>query len=391
MINASIPMMGANVDTAAPLNNFATQQNQNMDQQNQNAMSAEQTLRAHYEAMDAREKSRLASTIVGASQLKGFLDKNDVEGAQNFLTQRKSKLHNRMAYGEDIDTQETDYALQALKEGRIDELKNGISGLLAAGQVYGLVDRPSENAYLQQFQAVKQAHPGWTDAQVQDYVYTRGNVGKGTVFDGSGNVVNQPGAVDASAEKAGREKFSEAVGGEAGKKVIANDATLGSLDNLEFSVQQARALVPKVANTGPIFGRTGAAAEDPDYRNLQGAINSITLQAKDLYNLGSGAGFTDADRDFLRQVIAGDYARAETIEAGLQRFEQALANRRRFVTQQNQQYNQQYGGAQPSPQQPQGNPQAGGGQRVRVTNGREVLMIDPSDLAAAQAEGFNQQ
>lgn len=126
-----------------------------------------------------------------------------------------------------------------------------------------------------------------------------------------------------------------------GDKVIENNNTLSSLDSLEYSIGQAQELLPKVSMTGPIYGRIGNLAEEPDYKNLQGTINSITLQAKDLYNLGSGQGFTDADRDFLRDVIAGKYARSETIQSGLQRFQQALEHRRQYLERQNAEYGYQ--------------------------------------------------
>lgn len=387
MVNSNIPMQGYAAQTGDVINNAVTQERNN-------AMATEQILGQHYQNMTARDKQRLSSTLVGAVQLKSFLDAGDNEGAKNFLMQRKTNLRNRMALGEDLDTEETDYALKALESGNTEELKNNINGLMAAGQVYGLIERPN-NAYLQQFAAVKQAHPNWTDAQVQDYVYTRGQVGKSTVFDGQGNVVNQPGAVNAASDMARSTSFAEGSGKKAGEKVIENDATLSSLSNLEYSIAQAEQLLPTVGATGPIFGRAGAAAEDPNYKNLQGAINAITLQAKDLYNLGSGAGFTDADRDFLREVIAGQYARAETIQAGLARFKQALQNRRNFVQQQNQQYQQTYGGQGVAggapggmpPQQTQ--PQTGG--KVRVSNGQKTFEIDEKDLQNAERSGYRRQ
>lgn len=330
---------------------------QAQNQQNQNAMAAEQILQQHYQSMDAREKSRLSSTVVGAYQLKSFLDNNDLEGAQNFLTQRKSKLYNRMAYGEDIDTQETDYALQAIRDGKVDELKNSVNGVLAAGQVYGIIDRPHDNPYIQQFAAAKAAHPGWTDAQVQDYVYSRGQVGKTTVFGPDGQVINQPGAVDAAADKAAKEGFASQTGKKAGEQVVLNDNTLGNLQNTKQAVNAARAALPKVQATGPLFGRAGDAAKDVDYVNLQRDLNEITLLAKDLYNLGSGQGFTDADRDFLKELSGGSYNRADSIAYALDRFDSAIESRSKFLQQQNQRYNTQYGGGgkQPAPQQPNNN------------------------------------
>lgn len=180
--------------------------------------------------------------------------------------------------------------------------------------------------------------------------------------------VSRPGYDTALATRAARKKSAEEQAQynvkqaeepklEFNKKVAEKDAiqvgknqeTLAGLDGMTFSIAQARELLPKAAMTGPVFGRIGAAAEDPDYRNLQGAINSITLQAKDLYNLGSGQGFTDADRTFLQEVIAGKYARAETIGLGLDRMERALANRQAFLNKQTADIVAKYGqAAQPA-------------------------------------------
>lgn len=387
-------MAGARVDTATPIYQMQQQQNQNaqndranQQQQNQNAMTTANLLQQHYQTLDAREKSRLSSSIVGAVQLKQFLDRGDLPGAVNFLEQRKQTLHSRIAGGENVDTQETDYALNALRSGNLQELKNGVDGLIAAGQVYGIIGAPASNPYIEQFKAVKMAHPEWSDAQVQDYVYTRGQVGKGTTFDQSGNVVNQPGAVAAAAERVGAEKFAEGQGGAAGKAVIANDVTLGNLANLRQAVTAAKTQLQRVSMTGPVLGRAGEASRDPEYVNLQRNLNEITLLAKDLYNLGSGQGFTDADRNFLKELAGGSYNRAESIQYALDRFDATLNNREAFLRGQSTQYQQQFGAG--------GQPQTMGvspsGQKIRISNGRETFMIDPADLAAAQREGFQQQ
>lgn len=388
MLDSQIPMGGKPADTATPVYQAQQQSNANMAQSNSNALATEQILKQHYDALDAREKSRLSSSIVGATQLKQFLDRGDLPGAQSFLEQRRQMLHSRMANGENLDTQETDYALDALREGRVQELRNGVDGLIAAGQVYGIIRQPDNNPYLEQFKAVKAAHPQWTDAQVQDYVYTRGNVGKGTVFDQNGNVVNQPGAVAANATKAGAEKFAEGQGNKAGQQVIANNTALGNLSNLRSAVDAARQQVQRVAMSGPIFGRVGEAAKDVEYINLQRDLNEITLLAKELYNLGSGQGFTDADRDFLKELSGGAYNRAESVDYALMRFNDTLTKRENFLKTENARYQAQFGAGanQPPPQGVTPN-----GQKIRVSNGKETFMIDPADLPAAQNEGFNQQ
>lgn len=120
------------IDTATPI----TQAN---NQQQQNALATQKILQEQYNTLDMREKSRLQSTIAGAAQLKTFLDQDDLDGAHDFLMRRKSALQSRIGMGENIDTQETDAAIEMLRTGNVDELKNNVQALMAAGQVYGVL------------------------------------------------------------------------------------------------------------------------------------------------------------------------------------------------------------------------------------------------------------
>lgn len=390
-INPNVIMGGYQPDTAKPINNYAHQQLQNQQQQNSNAMATEQTLRAHYEAMDAREKSRLSSTVIGASQLKPFLDNNDVEGATDFLMRRRNALHQRIGLGENIDTQETDYALQALREGKLDELKNNVNGLMSAGQVYGIIN-PTLTAGGDTGVLVNRMIQEGSAVSVQDALQQikggAGQAGKNAANISTGRAANyetQTGNNKSDLDYKPRISFNDAQSKAAGDQIVKNDTALGNLNNLQQAISAAKTTLPKVMSTGPVFGRVGAAAKDPDYINLQRDLNEITLLAKDLYNLGSGQGFTDADRDFLKELSGGAYNRDESIQYALDRFDASLATRKKFLQDQNQQYQQQYGGnSQPVQDiQPQGS-------KITVTNGKETYMIDPNDLSAAAQEGFKQ-
>lgn len=147
---------------------------------------------------------------------------------------------------------------------------------------------------------------------------------------------------DAELKTAGPIGFAKNRSEAAGKVSIENNKSTVDLENLGYSINQAKLLLPKVALTGPILGRAGNAANDPDYANLQGALNGITLQAKELYNLGSGQGFSDADRDFLGEVIAGKYSRAETIDLALNRMANLAQKRSQFLGQQNQGFTNEF-------------------------------------------------
>lgn len=133
MPNAQIPMSVNTLDTATPIQQMG-------QQQNQNALTTEQTLKAHYENLDAREKSRYMSVMPAALQLKSYLDRNDIEGAKNFTMKRWKTIQGRIANGENIDDEDTRGAYQMLQEGRIDELKGDVDGVIAAGRVFGILD-----------------------------------------------------------------------------------------------------------------------------------------------------------------------------------------------------------------------------------------------------------
>lgn len=385
-VDPNLSLKTGTLNTSDPLYQAQTQQNEN-------AMAAQKILQNQYATMDAREKSRLYSVISGAAQLKVFLDNEDLGGAYDFLARRRGSLQNRIGSGEAIDTEDTDAAIEMLKTGNVEELKRNIQGLMAAGEIYGIIN-PSQSAGGDTGVLVNRLIKEGSAKNVQEALQLikggAGQAGKNladinTGFDA--NYATQSGKNASDIEAAAPKARNEALGKKAGETVIDNNKTLNSLGDLQFSIQQARELLPRVAMTGPIAGRVGNLSEDPDYKNLQGAINAITLQAKDLYNLGSGAGFTDADREFLRDVVAGKYARAETIEAGLARFEQALQNRQRNLSNQNTQYGQgNYNyNTQQQPKQPAG--------KIRVVNPQtgEAFEIDAEDLPAAQAEGFQQQ
>lgn len=82
----------------------------------QDDLSKEALIRARFEQAPQREKARLTSTVLGSMELKGYVDRQDLEGARAYLENRKMNLQKRIANGEDIDTRETDMALMALEK-----------------------------------------------------------------------------------------------------------------------------------------------------------------------------------------------------------------------------------------------------------------------------------
>ncbi len=79
-----------------------------------------------------------------------------------------------------------------------------------------------------------------------------------------------------------------------------------SMNVMLGNIKQARqdlAAVPESA-MGPVKGWI-ARQTSQKAQVLESSLNSLALQAKDLFKLGSGQGFTDADRDFLVRIEGG--------------------------------------------------------------------------------------
>jgi hypothetical protein len=82
-----------------------------------------------------------------------------------------------------------------------------------------------------------------------------------------------------------------------------------SMDALYNDATNALTSIPKVPSwgLGPIPKAMGIDKLPGEEQNLIQSLNAMALNLKDYYNLGSGQGFTDADRQFL-QEIAGSTA-----------------------------------------------------------------------------------
>ena len=213
-IDASIPLQVKNLDTANPLLQFAQLQRQGKKDKIDEAsnkldteLKTQQLANAKFEAMGARDKARLTSTVLGAAQLDTHLQAGDIAGAQTFLENRRKELGQRIADGENVDTNETDQAIQLLKDGNIDELKNITKQATHLGQLTGILKTPKElnpngdkPALLQTLDAYKNASPEdkailRTFAKVDE---------KGTTIDpATGKIINAPGSLDATRNASG--------------------------------------------------------------------------------------------------------------------------------------------------------------------------------------------
>lgn len=390
-IDARIPMMGNSLDTATPIY-------QAQHQQNENQLAAAQTLKAHYEALDQREKSRLVSTIAGAAQLKTYLDADDKEGAARFLSQRKSQLMQRMGHGENIDTQETDYAMSLLKAGKIDELKHGVTSLMAAGQVYGLFGDNNTPADIQTAEWYRTASPeqqkAFDTTKRAPTVINLGNeqqVLRGSQPNQSYNVGVSP---NESPENKGAQQTA-VLGAQKQANYGKASAALQGLKQQASVVDQAIVEAQKLSSgwsTGygnMVFG----GLPNTDARALNNALDTIKanlgfdkLQAMREASVTGGAlGNVSDFENRLLQAVNGalDPKQSDQLAKHLADIKELYP---KVVQEKEAAFARDYGdGQQAAP--------AGGSQKIRVVNQKtgESFDIDASDLPAAQQEGFIRQ
>lgn len=382
MQNLNLPMQTKELDTATPIRQ-ATQ-----DQQ-VSALNNEQILQEHYKTLDVREKSRLQSVVSGAVQLKTFLDKNDVEGAHNFLVSRRNSLQGRLANGEGIDTEDTDAAIQMLRSGNVDELKSNVEALIGAGKVYGILSNSDMPANVQEWQHFnsmsKEDQERYLQMKRQNQVVNQGN--QQTVVSPSGSPVAtfpvNPKLEDTpdyqreveAAKLEGRGEIPEVKKTALGKSMVTNLITK-VVPNIQALEQAGGATSTSNSATANVWSSikssdVGQYAQRITGTDEQSIRNKIKTQKPALMNairqatgLSASAMNSNTELQFYLQQIGDDATDTESQLFALKMIDEL------------------YG---------QGNAQVDA--RVVVVNPvtGEELEIDSADLPAAQAEGFKQR
>ncbi len=118
----------------------------------------------------------------------------------------------------------------------------------------------------------------------------------------------------------GEEALDVGLGKFGAKSYADEQAKIQEADTFLTNVDVARDALAKAKMTGPVFGRIGKAASDPDYVNWQGAKNGLTLLAKSIYAMPS-ANFSDSDREFLDQITGGKFPTKDAAEKTIDRLE----------------------------------------------------------------------
>lgn len=393
-------ILGAQQANVAPIINNAAQTDQ------ANALAAEQTLKAHYENLGERDKQRLQSTITGAAQLKTYLDQGDVEGAHQFLVQRQQALQGRMANGENVDTQETDYALDKLRKGDIQGLQNDVNSMMAAGQAYGMLGREGTPSNVQEWQYYNSLKP-----EDQSRYLTMKRSNQVVDLGGTKIVPNQAapaGAPNATynvtlkpedqptnaGAKAAAIKVGEATGAVDNPQVnkartqvsgILNDVrknyqdlnTKGGMVDTNKSASSNIAASLGASNAGQFVGKKVGTEEQSIRNKINNQIPALINSIRQATGMSAKAMDSNAELQFYLQQASNPQLDIQANLSALDMLEKLY-------------------GASSSPKvtsatPTQSNtPTAPANGMVKVSNGQESYMISPADLPQAQAEGFQQ-
>lgn len=388
MVDTRIAMSGRGHDTATGINQAA-------QMQTNNAIATQQMLAKHYEMMDDREKSRLTNTIVGATQLKTFIDADDLDGAHDFLLRRKQALQNRMANGENVDTQETDYAIEQLRRGNVDQLKNDIASMIAAGQVYGIVggmggDAPSSVREWQFYNSLPEDKKReWLINKRASQVVNTG--GAQNILDPL-NPAGKPAAsmpVTLKPEDQPINAFNKAEATAAGNAAGDQNATAANTMNKMGGLMAAYKNIMESAKQAPSGGIASGAANAASYVGVGGKnaqnLGDFTVKRAALENeiraafrvAGSGAQ-SDADALPFINMLPNENDSVDVKIAKINSAMQALQTKVASLAQQRGIPNPFAAGGQ-------------GGGKVRVSNGQKTFEIDEKDLPSAERSGYKRQ
>lgn len=389
--NISMQTQQANI---APVINQAAQTDQS------NALTAEQTLKAHYDNMGERDKQRLQSTIVGAAQLKPYLDKGDVEGAHDFLVKRQQALQSRMGAGENVDTQETDYALDKLRKGDIAGLQNDVASMMAAGQAYGMIGgqdgTPSTVKEWQYFNTLnddqkKQFLVNKRAGSTVDLGGSQMHLGPDGKPDASYNKTlapaDQPANAGAKANAIATNTATGAAQGDAQAKLTAMQAQLPRLNQVveKLHTLGQTATYTKAGVAGNEMARQLGANVPQGANDRQAFMTTIDNEVLPLLRQTFGAQFTVEEGNRLRATLGDVNLSPSEKDVALKAFIESKVGEIQTLQ-------RQTGQAPAAPAAP-GAPAAAAAPAngmIKVSNGQETYMIAPADLPHAQGEGFQQ-
>ena len=135
---------------------------------------------------------------------------------------------------------------------------------------------------------------------------------------------------------------------------VKNTEDLKKLRSIQGNLDAYSATAKDTMFTGPVLGPIGDIAKAPGRTALTSAGNELALRAKDLLNFPS-ANFSDADRNFMVDIVGGKYAQYGGIEKVVQRMRKMTEGQIDYILQGGQQQ-QAVQGQQSSAPAPVANP-----------------------------------
>lgn len=194
-------------------------------------LTQEQIVQQKYKSLDTRQQSRLKSVVLGAAELDTYLKTDNIDGAKNYLLRRKAELASRAANGEDVDTFETDQALQMLNEDP-EALRDQLGGAIDMGRNLGFFETQSNKggATGELVDRIMQENPNMSFGDALAQVQT--GYRKGVTFE---NGTAKP--IDGFGDAVGSNNFKENKGSQDGK----NTSDLGYKPEIETATLKAKA------------------------------------------------------------------------------------------------------------------------------------------------------
>lgn len=107
---------------------------------------------------------------------------------------------------------------------------------------------------------------------------------------------------------------------EAAKQYTVTLQKLNKIRSFEGNIREAANLIKNYPpqKSGAVAGRIADMIGDPEFKDLQGALNTLSLQARTLLELPA-SGFSDADRAFLEDISGGKYSQLDAYKNSTER------------------------------------------------------------------------
>lgn len=333
-VNPLIALSGQSLNTAPAVQQLgqAIQYRQQADrQQEQDKQNAElrgkQSEVLDEQLLSAREDRVLRNIAPKALALSGLLKNGNTEGAKAFLMKNRQELGEQIAAGENVDTLETDEALQRIESGDVDGLIADLDSIVQGAQfkklipeaqaevkvldsaqakeLYGVDLRPGtvaeatvKEGKLMGFKVVQASDVKSAERQSQDEA-TRA-AGKTSIS--IDNKVSEKGAVKEA------EKLSELRVEKLGKyqeEALAAEEqnfALDQLDNIDVKQGLGTEALAQTARVINALGGDGAAFTGVDPANVQ-AYNAVTgKQVLQIMSTQKGPQ-TDADQARIAKTL----------------------------------------------------------------------------------------